>query len=132
MQRTQWSLGFALVFAFFAAPRPAAAQFTATAGNVTLKLTIPAGVTQVKGVLTFTVRGLASGWAANASFQELAKRLNAGIAMVSGGDDPNDGSYPNRCKSGEFNNIPMAFEKLAADSKHPELAHVPLVGLGHS
>jgi MYXO-CTERM domain-containing protein len=132
MQRTQWSLGFALVFAFLAAPRPAAAQFTATAGNVTLKLTIPAGVTQVKGVLTFTVRGLASGWAANASFQELAKRLNAGIAMVSGGDDLNDGSYPNRCKSGEFNNIPMAFEKLAADSKHPELAHVPLVGLGHS
>src|SRR5881227_1112837 len=79
--------------------RPAAAQFTVTAGNVGVKLTIPAGVTRMKGVLTFTVRGLASGWAAHAAFQDLAKRLEAGIAMVSGGDDLNDGSYPGRCKS---------------------------------
>jgi hypothetical protein len=113
--------------------RPAAAQqFTAAAGNVSLKLTIPAGVTRIKGVLTFTVRGLASGWASNAAFQDLAKRLEAGIAMVSGGDDLNDGSYPGRCKSGEFNNVPDAFTKLAMASNHPELANVPLVGLGHS
>jgi hypothetical protein len=116
------------------APRLAAAQmqYSASAGNVGVKLTVPAGVTTMKTVLTFTVRGLASGWASNAAFQDLAKRLQAGIAMVSGGDDLNDGSYPGRCKSGEFNNVPNAFNMLAMSSNHPELAHVPLIGLGHS
>jgi hypothetical protein len=120
-----------VMLALAASPRPALAQ-SATAGNVTIKLTIPAGVTKMKTVLTFTARGLASGWASSAPFQDLAKRLDAGIAIVAGGDDLNDGSYPGRCKSGEFNNIPMAFEKLATMTSHPELAHVPLVGLGHS
>src|SRR4051812_13462689 len=118
---------------FVTAPRPASAQqFTAAAGNVSLKLTIPPGVTTVKTVLTFTVRGLASGWASSAPFQDLAKRLQAGIAIVSGGDDLNDGSYPGRCKSGEFDNIPNAFKMLATMASHPELANIPLVGLGHS
>jgi hypothetical protein len=112
-------------------PRASVAQ-SAAAGNVTIKLTIPAGVTKMKGVLTFTARGLASGWASSAPFQDLAKRAELGIAVVAGGDDLNDGSYPGRCKSGEFNNIPMAFDKLATMTNHPELAHAPLVGLGHS
>jgi uncharacterized membrane protein YgcG len=110
----------------------AQAQFTGAAGNVSIKLTVPAGVTKMQTVLTFTARGLASGWASSASFQELAKKINAGIAIVSGGDDLNDNSYPGRCKSGEFNNVPMAFEKLATAANHPELAHIPLIGLGHS
>jgi MYXO-CTERM domain-containing protein len=110
---------------------PAAAQ-TASARNVTLKLTIPDGVTKVKGILAFTVRGLASGWGNGAAMQGLAKRLEAGIVMVSGGDDLNDNSYPNRCASGEFNGIPEALVKLAAAAGHPEIAHAPLVGIGHS
>jgi hypothetical protein len=108
------------------------AQFTGAAGNVSIKLTVPAGVTKMQTVLTFTARGLASGWASSAPFAELAKKINAGIAVVSGGDDLNDNSYPGRCKSGEFNNVPMAFEKLATAANHPELAHIPLIGLGHS
>ena len=116
-----------------AAPRPAAAQsFTAAAGNVTIKLTFPAGVTKAKGVLLFTARGLASGWAGSAPFADLAKKIEAPIAILSGGDDLNDNSYPGRCKSGEFNNVGMALDKMAMMANHPELAHVPLIGLGHS
>jgi hypothetical protein len=109
-----------------------AQQYTAGAGNVTIKLTIPAGVTRLRGILIFTVRGLASGWAASARFQDLAKRLESGVATVSGGDDLNDASYPKRCASGEFNNVPMALTKLAEMSSHPEVAHAPLVTIGHS
>jgi MYXO-CTERM domain-containing protein len=110
-----------------------AQQATAAAGNVSIKLTLPAGVQKVKGVLTFTQRGLATDhWFGNPAFQDLAKRLEAGMAVVSGGDDLNDGSYPNRCKSGEFNAVPDAFTKLAMMTNHPELANVPLVTLGHS
>jgi hypothetical protein len=116
-----------------ASARPAAAQeFTAAAGNVSVKLTIPDGITKLKGVLAFTARGLASGWAGSAQFKDLAKRIEAGLAIVSGGDDLNDKSYPGRCASGEFNAVPDAFTKLAMMANHPELAHVPLVGLGHS
>jgi MYXO-CTERM domain-containing protein len=76
---------------------------------------------------------LASGWAANADFKSLAMRLEAGIAMVGGGDDLDPGgTYPKRCASGEFNNIPEALKKLAVSTNHPELANIPLVGLGHS
>jgi hypothetical protein len=115
------------------APGSAAAQqFTAAAGNVTIKLTFPAGVAKAKGILLFTQRGLASGWAGSAPFAELAKKIEAPLAILSGGDDLNDPSYPNRCKSGEFNNITMALEKMAMMSNHPELAHAPLIGLGHS
>jgi hypothetical protein len=122
----------AAALAFCVRPGAAQAQFNATAGNVGLKLTVPAGVTKMQTVLTFTARGLASGWASSPAFQDLAKRINAGIAIVSGGDDLNDNSYPGRCKSGEFNNVPMAFEKLATMANHPELAHIPIIGLGHS
>ena len=110
---------------------PAAAQ-SASAGNVTIRLTVPEGVSKIKGVLTFTVRGIASGWARGEPMIGLAKRLSAAIATVSGGDDLNDNSYPRRCQSGEFENIPNAFKKLAEMSNHPELANVPLVGIGHS
>jgi MYXO-CTERM domain-containing protein len=121
-----------LVTVSLARPRPCAAQLTGAARNVTLKMTIPDGVTKIRGVFAFTVRGLASGWASNAAFQGLAKRLNSVIVMVSGGDDLNDGSYPGRCASGEFNGIGEALDKLAMSSNHPELAHAPIVGLGHS
>jgi MYXO-CTERM domain-containing protein len=132
--RSSWlaaGLGIALLASF---PRPSAAQmqYTGAARNVSIKLTLPDGVAKVRTVLTFTVRGLASGWASSASFKDLAKRMDAGIATVSGGDDLNDNSYPNRCASGEFNGIGEAFDKLAMASNHPELANVPLVGLGHS
>jgi MYXO-CTERM domain-containing protein len=114
-------------------PRASAAQqFTGAAGNVSIKLTLPAGVAKVKGILIFTVRGLASGWAASQGFKDLAMRLESAIATVSGGDDLNDGSYPKRCASGEFNNVPMALSKIATDSMHPELANAPLVTIGHS
>jgi hypothetical protein len=115
-------------------PRPARAQmqYSASARNVTLKLTIQEGVTKIKGVFAFTVRGLASGWAASAGFKDLAKRLDSVIVTVSGGDDLNDNSYPNRCASGEFNGIGEALDKLATASGHPELSHAPLVTIGHS
>ena len=113
-------------------PRTASAQVSARAGNVTLRLTIPEGVPKVKGVLAFTVRGIASGWARSPGFRDLATRLQAAIVMVEGGDDLNDNSYPNRCASGEFNGIPQALAMLATASNHPELAHAPMVGIGHS
>src|SRR4051794_3448566 len=115
-----------------AQPRLCAAQLTGAARNVTLKMTIPDGVTKIKGVFAFTVRGLASGWAGDAHFKDLAKRLDSAIVMVAGGDDLNDGSYPGRCASGEFNGIGEALDKLAMASSHPELSHAPIVGLGHS
>jgi hypothetical protein len=121
-----------LVTVSLAGPRPAAAQFTGAARNVTLKMTIPEGVTKIRGVFAFTVRGLASGWAGSAQFKDLAKRLDSVIVTVSGGDDLNDNSYPGRCASGEFNGIGEALDKLAMASNHPELAHAPIVGLGHS
>ena len=123
-----------LVTVSLARPRPCAAQmqYTGAARNVTLKMTVPSGLTKIKGVFAFTVRGLASGWAGNASFQDLAKRLDSVIVMVSGGDDLNDNSYPGRCASGEFNGIGEALDKLAMASNHPELSHAPIVGLGHS
>jgi MYXO-CTERM domain-containing protein len=62
----------------------------------------------------------------------LARRLESPIIMVAGGDDLNDNSYPNRCASGEFNGIGEAMAKLGMASNHPELANVPLVGIGHS
>jgi hypothetical protein len=115
------------------APAAARAQTaTAASGNVTLKLTIPDGVTRVKSVFAFTVRGLASGWAAGAGFKDLIKRLDSALVMVSGGDDLNDNSYPGRCASGEFNGIPDALTKLGEMTSHPELAHAPIVGIGHS
>jgi MYXO-CTERM domain-containing protein len=116
-----------------ARPRPCAAQmqYTASARNVSLKLTMPEGL-KAKAALIFTVRGLASGWAASQGFKDLAKRMDAVIITVSGGDDLNDNSYPNRCASGEFNGIGEAMTKLAMMSNHPELANVPLVTIGHS
>jgi hypothetical protein len=125
------ALGLGLLLTSLTASRPVAAQ-TASARNVTLDLTIPEGVTKVKGILAFTVRGIASGWARGAGMQGLAKRLESGIVMVRGGDDLNDPTYPNRCASGEFNGIPEALVKLAAASNHPEIANAPLVGIGHS
>jgi hypothetical protein len=125
---------FLVAAALAVSPRPAAAQMTysAAARNVTLKLTMPAGLAKVKTVFTFTVRGLASGWAASDGFKQLASRLDAVIVTVSGGDDLNDGSYPGRCASGEFNGIGEALDKLAMMSNHPELSHAPLVTIGHS
>ena len=123
-----------LVTVSLARPRPCAAQmqYTGAARNVTLKMTVPDGVTKIRGVFAFTVRGLASGWAGSAAFKDLAKRLDSVIVTVSGGDDLNDNSYPNRCASGEFNGIGEALDKLAMASNHPELSHAPVVGLGHS
>ena len=112
---------------------PAAAQTSAGARNVTLRLSyMPEGVTTARGALLFTVRGIASGWAVGEPMKGLAKRLEAPIIMVAGGDDLNDNSYPNRCASGEFNGIGEAMAKLGTASNHPELANVPLVGIGHS
>jgi MYXO-CTERM domain-containing protein len=121
----------ALVTVSLARPQPCAAQM-ASARNVTLRMTVPDGVTKIKGVLAFTTRGLASGWAGNAAFKDLAKRLDSAIVMVAGGDDLNDNSYPNRCASGEFNGLGEALEKLGMVSNHPELAHAPVIGMGHS
>jgi MYXO-CTERM domain-containing protein len=111
--------------------RVAEAQ-TASARNVTLKMNIPEGVTKAKAVLIFTARGLAGGWANGAAMATLAKKIEAPIIVVSGGDDLNDNSYPGRCASGEFNGIGEALTKLAEMSNHPEIANVPLVAVGHS
>jgi MYXO-CTERM domain-containing protein len=129
--RSRTPVALVAAFLILTGSRLASAQ-SVNVGNVGVKLTIPDGVTKLRGVLAFTARGLASGWASSAPFQDLAKRLNAGIAIVSGGDDLNDGSYPGRCKSGEFDNVPNAFKMLATMASHPELANIPLVGLGHS
>src|SRR5215213_1611958 len=113
-------------------PRPAAAQ-TATAGNVNLRMVhFPEGAAKARMVITVTARGIASGWANGALFKALANKIQAAIVIVGGGDDLNDNSYPNRCASGEFNNVPMALTKLGEASMHPELANVPLVAVGHS
>jgi uncharacterized membrane protein YgcG len=114
-----------------AAPSPARAQ-SASAGNVNLNMTVPEGVTKFKAAMLFTARGLASGWAKGAPMAALAKRIQAPIIIVGGGDDLNDNSYPGRCASGEFNGVPMALAKLAAASNHPELEHAPLITVGHS
>jgi hypothetical protein len=131
-------LGLAALFALalgagLAAPGAAEAQMaTGAARNVSIRLWFPEGVTKAKGILIFTARGIASGWANGAPMRELATRIGAAMAIVSGGDDLNDNSYPNRCASGEFNGIGEALEKIAMTSNHPEIKHAPLVGIGHS
>src|SRR5205814_8115476 len=84
-----------LVTVSLARPRPCAAQmqYTGAACNVTLKMTVHAGLAKIKGVFAFTVRGLASGWAGDASFQGLAWRLDAVAVMLAGGDDLDAGRY---------------------------------------
>jgi hypothetical protein len=124
--------GLALVVGTREARAQTTPAATASARNVTLRLTIPDGVTKVKAVFAFTVRGLASGWAGHAGFKEMIRRLESATVMVQGGDDLNDRSYPGRCASGEFNGIGEALAKLAESTGHPELAHAPLVGIGHS
>lgn len=125
------ALAAVVTMAIALAAAPAVAQ-TAAARNVNLSLSIPEGVTKVKAVIAFTERGLAGGWSNNAAFRDLAKRLEAGIVLVRGGDDLNDPSYPNRCASGEFNGIGEAMAKLATAAGKPELQHAPLIAVGHS
>ena len=116
----------ASLFAVLAArARPAAAQ-TASAGNVNLRMVhFPEGVTKVRAVIAFTSRGIATGWANGAPFKGLAKRLEAAIVMVRGGDDLNDHSYPNRCASGEFNGIREALTKLGDGQQPPRAGQRP-------
>jgi uncharacterized membrane protein YgcG len=128
---TSAALALSALGLLVAQPKMAQAQ-TASARNVTLKMTIPEGVTKAKAALIFTARGLAGGWAGGAAMAALAKKIEAPIIVVSGGDDLNDNSYPGRCASGEFNGIGEAMTKLGEMSQHPELANVPLVAVGHS
>jgi MYXO-CTERM domain-containing protein len=116
------------------APGVARAQqsFTGKAGAITVTLTIPEGVTKVRGVLAFTATGLGSGWGTNAAFMDLAKRLNAGVVRVGGANEFGDASYPTRCQKGEFKWLLDALAAAAKAANHPELTNGPIAGSGHS
>jgi hypothetical protein len=112
--------------------RPAQAQYPymVKVGNVAPQLWVPPNVARLKGVMAFADWLLAPGWAGSADFRALATRLEVGVVLVKDGNL--FGAYPGRCKSGEFENIPMALVELGKMSNHPELATAPIIGVGHS
>jgi hypothetical protein len=113
-------------------PGAAAAQ-TAKAGMVSTTLYVPEGVTKMRGVLAFTGVGLGSGWPNDAAFRAMAKRLELGVITVRGErSSGDDASYPVRCARGEFKQLLDALTELGKVSNHPELAHAPIIGGGHS
>ena len=122
----------AFVAALVSLPSASLAQFMGKAGGITVKLTIPPGVTKMRGLLAFTATGLGPGMASGADFQALAKRLSVGMINVGGGNEFGDASYPTRCKNGEFQQLLDAITDLAKVSNHPEIAHAPIAGHGHS
>lgn len=121
-----------LFLALLAWPARSQAQFTGKAGAITVNLTIPEGVTKLRGVLAFTATGLGPNMASGADFQELAKRLSVGMVTIKGADEFNDPSYPTRCAKGEFKWLLDAIADAAKASNHPELTHAPIAGHGHS
>jgi MYXO-CTERM domain-containing protein len=96
----------------------------------TATLVVPPGVTLMKGILVFSATGLGPGWGKSAPFQDLAKRLSAGIVFLGGTNE--FGSYANRCDSGEFKGVLDTIAMVGKANGHPELANAPIVGSGHS
>lgn len=129
--RRHWLAGI-LLCGVLASATPARAQFpySTSVGNIQPQLWLPTGVVKVKAVMAFADWLLATGWASADDFRALATRLEAGVMLVKGGDL--FATYPGRCASGEFNNVPMALTALAKTTMHPELATVPIIGVGHS
>jgi hypothetical protein len=126
------SAAVALALALVAAPAAAQTQATGKAGAITVNLTIPEGVTKVRGFLAFTATGLGSGWGTNAEFMALAKKLSAGVVRVGGANEFGDASYPTRCQKGEFKWLLDALAAAAKAANHPEASNAPIVGSGHS
>ena len=113
-------------------PRSSEAQFMGTAGQITVKLTIPDGVTKMRGLLAFTATGLRPSMASDPNWAAMAKRLSVGMITVGGGNEFGDATYPTRCAKGEFQWLLDAITDVAKTSNHPEIAHAPIAGHGHS
>jgi MYXO-CTERM domain-containing protein len=103
-------------------PRPALAANAA--------LTVPDGVTVVKGLLVVTSVGAGPGIGKSADFQDMAKRLGLGVIFLSG--ENAFASYANRCTGGEFKAVLDTIAKAGMAANHPEVANAPIIGLGHS
>src|SRR5205814_7795319 len=95
----------------------------ALAANVAL--TIPDGVTTVKGILVVTSVGAGPGLGHSADFQDMAKRLQMASVFLSG--ENTFASYANRCTGGEFKGVLDAIAKAGMAMNHPELANAPIV-----
>ena len=107
--------------------------FTGKAGAITVTLTVPEGVTKVRGVLAFTATGLGSGWGTNADVHGSGQAPERGRgARWSGANEFGDASYPTRCQKGEFKWLLDALAAAAKAANHPEVAYAPIVGSGHS
>jgi MYXO-CTERM domain-containing protein len=106
----------------------AASGGRALAANVAL--TVPDGVTVVRGLLACSSVGVGPGFCKSADFQDLAKRNQLGIILVTG--ENAFGPYANRCTGGEFKGVLDTIAKVGMTSNHPELANAPIVGIGHS
>jgi hypothetical protein len=112
----------ALVFVAAVAPRPASAA--------NISLTVPPGVTMVRGVLACSSVGLGPGFCKSATFQEMAKANNMAIALITG--ENAFGDYANRCTGGEFKALLATLADAGMKANHPEIANAPIVGCGHS
>jgi hypothetical protein len=113
-------------------PRSSEAQFMGKAGQITVKLTIPEGVTKMRGLLAFTATGLGPSMASDEAWKAMAKRLSVGMITVGGANEFGDATYPTRCAKGEFQWLLDAITDVAKTSNHPEIAHAPIAGHGHS
>jgi len=106
----------------------AAAPRLAAAANV--NITIPAGVTNVRGVLACTSVGVGPGFCRNADFLAMAKNNNMAVAQITGANE--FGAYDNRCTGGEFKALLQTLADAGKAAGHPEIANAPIVGCGHS
>jgi hypothetical protein len=100
----------------------------ALAANI--NLTIPDGVTVVKGMLVVTSVGAGPGLGHSADLQDMAKRLQLASIFLTG--ENAFASYDNRCTGGEFKGVLDAIAKAGMAMNHPELANAPIVSVGHS
>jgi MYXO-CTERM domain-containing protein len=95
-----------------------------------VNLTIPDGVTVVKGMLVVTSVGAGPGLGHSADLQDMAKRLQLASIFLTG--ENAFASYANRCTGGEFKGVLDAIAKAGMAMNHPELANAPIVAVGHS
>src|SRR4051812_12900742 len=105
-----------------AAPRPCQA--------INVELWVPDGVPRLRAVLAFTSVGIGPDWGRSPDFQDLARRLQAGIAEIT--DEDAFGAYLDRCVQGGFQPLLDKLAEVGAAQQHPELAQVPIIGCGHS
>jgi MYXO-CTERM domain-containing protein len=107
-----------------------ATAWPGTALGANAALTVPDGVTTVKGLLVVTSVGAGPGIGKSADFQDLAKRLQLGVIFLTG--ENAFASYANRCTGGEFKAVLDTIAKAGMAANHPEVANAPIIGLGHS